>query len=731
MNEATSDSSVAFERLARPIQRWVWDQRWTSLRDIQERAVAPILEGHDVVLASATASGKTEAAFLPILTRVADEVETSLKVLCVSPLKALINDQMRRLEPMLELLNAPVTRWHGDAEQGKKLRLLRDPRGLLLITPESIEALMVNRGTAIAGLFAELDYVVVDELHSFIGNERGCQLQSLLHRIEAAIGRRVPRVGLSATLGDMTLACEFLRPDAEEANVVLVESTAARRDVRLQIRGYEGVESDDGSDDEPDAFPLLDDLLGAVREGTHIVFTNRRAEVERYTDLTRRAAERVGCSVELLAHHGNLSKDVREQAEQALRTSSRATIFSTTSLELGIDVGAVESIAQIGPPPSVASLRQRLGRSGRAAGEPSIIRLFIEEFDLGPDPAPQDQLREGLLQAIAMVELLIDGWNEPPPHNALHLSTLVQQTLSLAAQYGGFKAQDAWRLLCAQGPFGSVSTDQFGRLLRCMAAHDLIVQDHDGTIVLGLAGERLVSHYEFYAAFTSPEEYRLVADGRTLGTLPIIVPLISGQFLIFAGQRWEILHVDDRRKVVELAAAPGGKPPSFSGQSSALVHERVRLKMRSLLETSEVPRYLDNRAKDYLRDARAAYAALRLRELSILQHRDETIIFPWTGDRATHTILLALDRAGLDPAIDKLSIAVRESSRSAVTRALETTFSDASLTAHELAAAARNKETEKYHCYLDEKLLTHEYAAARVDLDGARRSVAKLLSAGV
>ena len=199
--------SAGFRRLHELIQRWVWDQGWSDLRDIQERAIGPILDGgRDVIVAAATAGGKTEAAFLPICSQVIAQPSGSVRALYVSPLKALINDQFDRLDRLCERLAIPVHRWHGDVPSTHKRQVLSDPAGILLITPESLEALFVLRGTAIAKLFGNLDFVVVDELHSFIGSERGQQLQSLLSRIERVLRRRVPRIALSATLGDMDLA---------------------------------------------------------------------------------------------------------------------------------------------------------------------------------------------------------------------------------------------------------------------------------------------------------------------------------------------------------------------------------------------------------------------------------------------------------------------------------------------------------------------------------------------
>src|ERR1035438_3280847 len=213
MAPGASPGPSAFAQLHPRIQRWIWDRDWTELRDAQVRAVSPIVDGQrDVIIAAATASGKTEAAFLPICSALladrqpaeqgdlpgaptAPVTQTGVKVLYVSPLKALINDQYGRLDALCQHLDLPVHRWHGDVPGSRKARVMADPDGVLLITPESIEALLVIHGPKIGQLFDALRYVVIDELHSFLGAERGAQLQSLLHRVELAIRRHVPRIG--------------------------------------------------------------------------------------------------------------------------------------------------------------------------------------------------------------------------------------------------------------------------------------------------------------------------------------------------------------------------------------------------------------------------------------------------------------------------------------------------------------------------------------------------------
>lgn len=734
-------ASTAFDSYDPRIQRWIWQRGWKALRDIQERAAAPILAGDtDVVIASATASGKTEAAFFPICTRVSEQPR-GLRVLCVSPLKALINDQHERLSDLCTALDLPVHRWHGDVPASRKQRFLREPAGILLITPESLEALFIIHGPAMPSLFADLAYVVIDELHAFIGTERGIQLQSLLHRVEHAARRSIPRIALSATLGDLDMACEYLRPGAGR-DVVRIESTTIRQEIRLQLRGYHRTKPSDAdttSENAPtseteevgaDDLAIASDLYRTLRGGRHLVFANGRSWVELFTDLLRRLSERDRVPNEFWAHHGNLSRELREDAESALKDGTKpATVIATTTLELGIDVGSVESIAQIGPPPSVASLRQRLGRSGRKEGIPSILRLYVAEEEVTENTSPPAALRSRLFQAVAMVQLLIEKWNEPPEPGALHLSTLVQQTLSLIAQHGGASALQAWRLLCQSGPFRAVDQRMFAALLRSLAAHDLLTQTHDGTLVLGLTGERLVNHYDFYAAFTSPDEYRLVAGSRSLGTIPLTTPMVPGMFLIFGGRRWEVLDVDDRRKVIDVRPAAGGRVPRFDG-SGGLVHDRVRREMLRLYQSSEQPRYLDATALALLDEGRTWFRRYGLDTRSLLRSGSGSLIFPWAGDRIMNTLLIQLQARGLAVLKDNIAIHVLKIDPAEVMTHLRTLAEGGPADRQHLASIVQSKHQEKHHHFLSDDLLSADYASSQLDTEGAWRVVQHLVHHG-
>jgi ATP-dependent Lhr-like helicase len=728
--------SAGFERLHEQIQRWVWDQDWANLRDIQERAISPILDGgRDVIISATTAGGKTEAAFLPICSKVIAQPNGSVRALYISPLKALINDQFDRLDRLCEKLEIPVHRWHGDVSSSQKQQVLSDPAGILLITPESLEALFVLRGTAIAKLFGGLDFIVVDELHSFIGSERGQQLQSLLTRLEWVLRRRIPRIALSATLSDMELAAEFLRPGTALPCEILVSNDSGQ-EVRLQIRGYRVKSPDPAAVRDRARVDPLDDavvpMIGAhlfevLRGKDNLIFANSRRNVEIYGDHLRRLCEQVRVPNEFWPHHGSLSKELREQAESVLKdTSVPASVVCTTTLEMGIDVGSVATIAQIGVPPSVAGLRQRLGRSGRR-GEPSIMRIYIEEPEIEADSPPQDQLRAELVQTIAMVRLLIAKWCEPPNVGALHLSTLVQQLLSLIAQYGGAKAVEAWRVLCRDGAFPAVTEEVFIRLLRALGRHDLIIQSSDGTLLLGVKGERIVNHYSFYTAFVTPEEYHLVSGGHELGTLPISHPLSEGSYIIFAGQRWLVVGLDIERRIVNLEPSPAGRAPRFTG-GSAEIHERIRQEMRIIYESTDVPPFLDPNACALLQEGREGYARYQLNEVSVVEYESNVALFCWSGDRVLDTLLVQLRDRDLPVERDGIAIIVNDIRGEVLMPHLRALAAQGPADAIELANTVANKLTEKHHLFLSEELLSIDYASSRLDPEGAWQAVVRVVA---
>jgi ATP-dependent Lhr-like helicase len=734
LHPSSSDQSEAFYLLDEKIRRWVWDQKWEELRDAQEKAIPHILAGNtDVIIASATASGKTEAAFLPICSRFLTDEGQNACVVYISPLKALINDQFSRMEQLCEQLEIPVHPWHGDISANKKKKFLKTPTGILLITPESMESLFVNHGTAIQQLFGNLLYIVVDELHSFIGSERGQQLQSILHRIEFAIKRNVPRIGLSATIGDMNIACRFLRPK-EDSEVEKIVSASTGQELQLLLRGYiqqppvlmpEGEPQEEVQEDGS-FIEIASNLFKSLRGSSNLIFANSRNRVEKFADKLRSMCEEQRLPNEFWPHHGNLSKELREDAEAAIKNKTRpVSIVCTSTLEMGIDIGSVTSIAQVGVPPSVASMRQRLGRSGRR-GDPAILRIYIQEQELSKNSAPSDCLRAGLVQTIAMVKLLLTRWCEPPIAGGLHLSTMVQQILSLIAQYGGVTAAQAYNVLCKNGPFPLVGERMFADFLRCLGSTGLIMQASDGLLLHGQMGERIVNHYSFYTAFMTPEEYRLVSGDRTIGTLPIDRPVAVDSLLIFGGRRWLVVEVDNRKKVIVLKPAKGGKAPTFGGQAG-WIHDEVRRQMFTVYMEKSVPVFLDAKAKELLLEARENFHRYGLSEKWMLTHGNTTLIFCWMGDRVMDTLTAMLRSKGFKAANEGIALAVASASPDEIMSQIKKLEADGPPDSLELARSVANKACEKYDLFLTDELLSADFAASKFDSNGVMVTINRLL----
>ena len=716
----------AFDQLARPVQKWVRQQGWSTLHEIQVRSVHAVLDNErDLIVMASTAGGKTEAVFLPLISNCLEgESESGFMVLSISPLKALINDQYRRIEDICRGTDIAVTPWHGDISNSVKTKSLKNPRGILIITPESIEAMFVRRGPEIPVLFNHLSAIVIDELHTFLESERGMQLLSLLTRLELAIGRPVRRIGLSATLGDPALAATALRPDNPD-DVQIEEASDKGSELRLQLRGYKTGVS--GGTESANA-EISNHMFETLRGSNNLVFAGSRERVELYADRLRKLAEKMQLPQEFFPHHASLSRDHRAFVEDRLKSSGNpTTAVCTSTLELGIDIGDVKSVAQIGAPFSVASLRQRMGRSGRRLGQPAILRQYAVEASLEPNLAIPDRLRLGLVRSVAMIDLMLEGWCEPPKALAMHLSTLTHQILSVIAEKGGASAERLFRTLCERGPFRTVNQDTFLTVLRCLGQPErgLIEQSPSGLLLLGKIGEQLVEHYSFYTVFQTPEEFRVRTRDRDLGTLPIDNVVTPGMLIVFSGRRWKIIDVHNREKVILVEPSLGGKPPVFGGDSG-VVHDTVVEKMFDLFESEYVPIYLDDIASTLLSEARSEYLRLGLNRFRITAVADNAfIIATCKGTVTTTTLALALRSHGI-------SVEIRDG-------LLFTSKGD--LPGYDLLHILRqlaisespqnllnniNLEFEKYHPYLDERILLEDVLSSRLDHRAMKNLVAKL-----
>lgn len=722
--------SAAFKLLHRTVQQKLWDMKWTELRPIQRQSITHLLTvGGDCVISSPTASGKTEAAFLPVLSSIADAPLGSVRAMYIGPLKALINDQFRRLEDLCARMEMPVHKWHGDVNAAARRALLNTPSGVLLITPESLEAMFVLRATLMPTLFSRLDYVVIDELHAFLESERGAQLRSQLHRLRLRAGCNPTRIGLSATIGDPERALRWLRPEGPPATSIAGDG--GETSLRLRVRGIwkapsaEHV-SDEANSDDASLSELARAILLACRGKTNLVFANAKAQIEALADELTTQATAMHLPDEIVVHHGSLSKERREHAEARLREAAPCTAVCSNTLEMGIDVGEISEVVQVSAPWSVVSLKQRLGRSGRRADKARVLRAYFVEESPTEKSDLWDRLHLGFIQGLATIELMLDDFLEPPETERAHLSTLVHQALSIIAETGGVSAVALHQRAVDDGAFGVISRSDFGAVLRELGHQDLIEQMPDGTLVLGMKGQKIVEHYSFYAAFNASSELRVVCGSDEIGTVALPPP--PGEHLILAGRRWRVDDVDTSRREVLVSPARGRRAPWYQSRGGR-IHRAIHEKMAELLVGSVVPSYLDSVASEILRAARETAA-----QCSGFNPRAQPFdagvrLFVWGGSRIQQTLTIAFAAAGIRYADEGVGFEV-EVSPTEIRRFLGALAHDPNPAA--LGAFAdermrlRELGAEKFEPFVPSELWRRAFVREQLDIDGTVELAARL-----
>lgn len=716
----------AFSLLDPALQRWAFRRGWNDLNDIQKAALPVILEGKsDVIISASTASGKTEAAFLPALTAIKRNSEQKgISILCVSPLKALINDQYRRLDLMTQELKLHVTPWHGDISSGLKEQLLKEPNGILLMTPESLESMLINRMSWLKKALHSLRYVIIDEFHAFMGEQRGYQLQSQLHRIENLCGRLIPRIALSATFAQDAEISSHLRPRGGLPCKLICSHNANAGSLALQLRGYtlpfsQEKEKEFNKKFSPvtDSKDLIEDLFKLMRGKTNLVFCNSRFVTEELAASLQSLSEEKFVPNEFFPHHGSLSRVMREGLEQRLVEGRLpTTAVCTATLELGIDISDVTSIAQIEPPLSVASMRQRLGRSGRRDHK-AVLRLFIPE--IYGDPEYNYGLFEKIFISTAMINLLLQRWYEPPLKHEYAFSTLLQQTLSVIASFGSVSANQLYELLCHTGPFMLCTKQNFVQFLRDLGKHDLITQLNDGTLALGLGGETLVSDWKFYTAFSTPMEYTIENDGHSIGTVPLSRLFEIGDTFTFAGHSWIVVFFHKERRVIGVKKNPEISMPLLMNGGSGQIREQVYKEMYRLYNEGQCPKFLNKTASEMFAQGIATFKKYGLNSNIVINGPAGLEIYPWRDDRVIRTMLLMLKRHGIKGDQINSHIFLKYTSKDSLKQAAIDICKNPDIDPVELVSKIGNLDIEKNDQYIGRDLKRLSFAWSSIDIKGA------------
>ena len=660
----------AFARYAPFIQDYIYRSGWTALRAVQNAAAEALFETDDNVLISAsTASGKTEAAFFPILTLLSECPSTSVGALYIAPLKALINDQFERLAPLCREAGIAITCWHGDASAAKKRRLLENPSGILQITPESLEALLLRKHAEASALFADLRFIVIDELHALLRGDRGMQTFCLIERLCRLAGCRPRRVGLSATIGSPEAAGRLLA-DGSGRPTVIPRFDGGRETWRLSMEHFftVGPQADEMQEGDDGGAAIGSGLAAAAaareqrREQTHsgalqgedpalvyifertrgrkcLIFSNSREECESVCQVLRQCCEVCREPDRFLIHHGNISRPYRESAEADMRNESSCTsVCATATLELGIDIGRLQRAFQIDAPFTVSGFLQRLGRTGRR-GAPAEMWFVMREEPPEPRALLPEFIPWPLIQGIALVELYLEErFVEPPRTGRLPYSLLYHQTMSTLACSGELSPAALASRVLTLGPFRGISQDDYRVLLRHLLKEQHISRTESGGLIVGTAGERVINNHKFYGVFQENIEYTVHAGSEVLGT--IVRPPPVGEKTAIAGRVWQVDEIDRQRRAVYCHLVQG-RIMAYFGDVAGDIHTRILERMYGVLHEQRPYAYLMPHARARLEKARETFALSGMRDRPLVRLGESMwALFPWLGTYG----FLALER---------------------------------------------------------------------------------------
>lgn len=617
---------TSFDLLSEPIRKYIRDKGWASLRPIQEAAIPRILSTeNNYVLISRTASGKTEAAFLPILSRT-NFSEDGVKVLYISPLIALINDQFRRVEELCEYMDITVTKWHGEASKSQKDRLLRKPNGIVLITPESLEAMFVNKPYNVKHLFSVLDYVVIDEIHSFLGSDRGIQLQSILSRLQKINKSNFKTIALSATVSDSNKYIELKNFIGDIENTKIIRDTNPKS-INAVFRYFEGSGAE---------LPinLLKDLYIQTRNNKSLIFPNARGRVEEVAVKLRKISDKVGGHQNYFSHHSSVDKEVREYVEFFAKnnTYQNFSIACTSTLELGIDIGSVDQVVQIDATHSIASLIQRVGRSGRRDDKESNLFLYATN-------------QWTLLQSIACWLLYEEKYIEPISLNKKPYDILVHQILSVVKGTSGISKKYLISELLQNAAFKNIGTSEIEEIIDFLVGKDLI-EKLGAELILGIEGEKIVNNKEFYSVFQTENLFKVSHKGNKVGEVPLTLQIREDENIYLSARIWKITNVDLKSKKIEVIPAKDGKRPIFEG-SGANVADKIRTKMLEVLVSKRAYDFLDEQSQDVITEMQKEFSVFNITNIIIerplLSTNDNLTFYSFTGSKINRTLKLFFD----------------------------------------------------------------------------------------
>lgn len=734
--------NTIFENFPDYIKRFIYENGWESLREVQIAAADCIWNSeNNLLLSSSTASGKTEAVFFPILTDLERSPAKSIAVLYIAPLKSLINDQFLRMETLLEESGVPVFHWHGDVSSSHKKNLLNAPQGILQITPESLESMLINRSNDIIRLFHDLRYVIIDEVHALVGSDRGSQILCQLSRMGHLLGRHPRRIGLSATIGDPETVADYLAygsgrgvdiPDLSPTKVswrlafehfYIQDSRFAQTDRSIALQQNRAAAFDAG----------FEYMYDCVKDTKALVFSNSREETEYITATMRQIARKRGEQDIFLIHHGNLSASLREEAECKMKDEeTQAVTCATVTMELGIDIGKLSRVLQYGAPHSVSGFLQRLGRSGRRELPPEMIMVFREDEPLPNAPLPQ-VVPWDLIRAIAIVQLYIEErFIEPPFIKSMPMSLLLHQTLSLITACGELTPKQLAERILVFPPFSKIEKEDYRTLLVSMVNSELLELTEEGGLIVGLEGEKLINSFKFYAVFNDSEDFTVRAKSDEIGT--ITTPPPAGDRFALAGRVWEVEEVDSARRLVYVHEVEGKMEVSWPGEYGE-IHTKILERMKRVIEEDLQYPYLQENASARLIATRILAQNTSFTKKQIISLGGLTKCwFPWLGTKSFRTLVRYLKRNASLLGISNISydgcnyicFRLDKGSEAELMEKMKQDIVRNGINCQELVFSGETPILDKYDPYIPSELLRKAYACDRLRADEVEKRILAL-----
>ncbi len=729
-----------FYRLAPFIQDFIYQNKWEELRGIQIAACEVIFDSDDnLLLSSGTASGKTEAAFLPVLTDLYERPSRSVGVMYISPLKALINDQFKRLEQLLIDSNISVCKWHGDASQTQKNKLMNHPEGIIQITPESLESLITNKRGACISMFADLRYIIIDEVHQFMRDVRGVQLLCVLERLQKLTGVVPRRIGLSATLGDVSLAQTWLNTGTERVCAAPITEEGKKR-VKLHVERFVNTSEESAWAGKDSSDNTLSEA-GNIGEREHyeylfqmtldkktIVFTNSREETELVIANLKEIALKHKAPDVYRVHHGNVSALLRENTEDEMKAADEKIVTgATVTLELGIDIGSLDQAVQIGAPYSVSSFAQRLGRCGRRGQVPQLLFTFVEDVKINPGDT-LGPINWDFIRTIAIIELYTkDHWIEPIyPHNHAY-NLLYHQTMSYLKSNGELSPAGLAQVILSLGCFKHISQEDYKQLLGHLINIEHLQRTERGGLVIGREGEKIVNSFHFLTVFLSTEYFLVKDENRTIGTVDKIYPV--GIHFALAGMTWETVDVNTNAKVIFVKSVPGISVVDWDVDFDAELHTVLVRKMRSILLGEPGYPYLSERCHTRLVEIQYIVRNSGILDNLVTPLSDiKYAVFPWIGTRQLLTLHYALKGRKIKSRLPWMTSVYLEVNFHGSQAELEEIIRDiliSDLDLYELPLPEDVQVRGKYNEFIPLNLLRKQFIEDYLDFEGLKRDILK------